>query len=119
MAWRRFPRAPRCHQRSPVNDVSAVLSKLGSVAPLLSRIVAAMFGGYALAALTSIATLAIPMKTSEAVFAGLLSSIVVYALAVIWVFAVRTATRAWAGLLVVALPLLVVVWATGIWSGGT
>ena len=56
---------------------------------------------------------------AAAVFAGLLSSIVVYALAVIWVFAVRTATRAWAGLLVVALPLLVVVWATGIWSGGT
>jgi len=33
-----------------------------------------------------------------------------YALAVVWVFAVRSAARAWAGLLAVAAPLLLAAW---------
>ena len=74
--------------------------------PLTSRIIAALLGGYALAALTSVATLALPMDRGEAVLAGMMLSFVVYAGAVVWVFAVSTATRAWAGLLVAALPLL-------------
>jgi hypothetical protein len=90
--------------------VSGAFSKARAFAPLLSRIVAAMFGGYALAALTSVATLALPMTRPEAVLAGLQLSIVVYALAVIWVFAVRSATRAWAGLLAAAVPLLLAAW---------
>lgn len=69
-----------------------------------------MFGGYGLAALTSVATLALPMTRPEAVLTGMLLSIVIYALAVIWVFAVRSATRAWLGLLVAAVPLLLAVW---------
>lgn len=80
-----------------------------SKAPLAARIVAAMFGGYALAALTSIAALALPMSDSEAVFTGMLLSFLIYAGAVVWVFAVRSARRAWIGLVVAALPLLAVV----------
>jgi len=75
-------------------------------AALVSRIIAALFGGYALAALMSLATLALPMQRSNAVFTGMLLSFLVYAGAVIWVFAVRSARRAWAGLLVAALPLM-------------
>ena len=90
--------------------MSAVLAKVGAAAPLMSRIVAAVFGGYALAALTSVATLALPMSRPEAVLTGMLLSFVVYALAVVWVFAVRSATRAWAGLLVAAAPLLLAAW---------
>ena len=89
--------------------MSVALSKLAVVAPLLSRVVAALFGGYALAALTSVATLALPMTRPEAVFTGMLLSFVVYVLAVIWVFAVRSATRAWVGLLVAATTLLLAV----------
>jgi F0F1-type ATP synthase assembly protein I len=44
------------------------------------------------------------------VFAGMVASFLVYAGAVIWVFAVRSATRAWVGLLIAALPLLAAAW---------
>lgn len=95
--------------------MSNALAKALSTGPLLSRIVAALFGGYALAALTSVAAAALPMSRPEAVLTGLLLSFIVYALAVIWVFAVRSATRAWAGLVVAALPLLLA--AAPVWNG--
>ncbi|KAA0682428.1 DUF3649 domain-containing protein [Roseomonas genomospecies 6] len=78
--------------------------------PLASRIAAALFGGYALAALASVAVLALPMSKPPAVLTGQLASFVIYAGAVIWVFAVRSALRAWAGLLVVAAPLALAAW---------
>lgn len=81
--------------------------------PLVSRIVAAVLGGYALAALTSVAVLALPMERGEAVLTGMMLSFIVYAAAVIWVFAASSARRAWAGLLVVGAPLLLV--DMGIW----
>ncbi len=78
--------------------------------PLISRIVAALFGGYALAALSSVAMLALPMNKIQAVIAGTLVSFLVYAGAVIWVFAVRSALKAWTGLIVVAVPLGFAAW---------
>lgn len=78
---------------------------VGRHLPLVSRIVAALFGGYALAALFSVAALVLPMEKTQAVFTGMLGSFIVYTLAVIWVFAVRSATRAWVGLLVAGLPI--------------
>lgn len=83
---------------------------------MISRIVAAVFGGYALAALASIAPLALPVDVPQAVLSGMLVSFVVYAAAVIWVFAARSAARAWAGLLAAALPLLLA--ACMVWFGG-
>lgn len=77
----------------------------GKVGPLLSRCVAALFGGYGLAALSSVAAVALPIPGSEAVLTGMLVSFAVYAGAVIWVFAVRSAWRAWGGLFAAALPL--------------
>ena len=88
------------------------------VGALLSRIAAAVFGGYALAALASVAVLALPMSKPQAVIAGMLASFAIYAGAVVWVFAVRSARRAWAGLLVAAAPLALAAWP--IWMrGGT
>ena len=69
-----------------------------------------MVGGYAVAALGSVAVLALPMAKPQAVIAGMLASFAIYAGAVIWVFAVRSATRAWAGLAVAAAPLLLAAW---------
>ncbi|WP_373038120.1 DUF3649 domain-containing protein [Variovorax sp. KK3] len=86
------------------------------VAPLVSRIVAAIVGGYALAALASVAALALPMSTPQAVLTGMLSSFAIYAGAVVWVFAVRSATRAWVGLLVAAAVLLPAAWS--VWNAG-
>ncbi|WP_429303830.1 DUF3649 domain-containing protein [Paraburkholderia sp. GAS199] len=69
----------------------------------MARIVAAVLGGYALAALSSVAALVLPLARSEAVIVGLLASFAVYAGAVVWVFAARSATRAWLGLIAAAL----------------
>ena len=71
------------------------VQRLQAVGPLLSRIVAAIFGGYALAALSSVAVLALPVDRTQAVIGGVQLSFAIYTGAVIWVFAVRSARRAW------------------------
>lgn len=96
--------------------MSSVLARALGTGPLVSRIVAAVFGGYALAALTSVAAVALPLRRTEAVFTGMLLSFLAYTLAVIWVFAVRSATRAWVGLLMAAVPLGLAAWF--VWNGG-
>ena len=71
-----------------------------------SRVLAAVFGGYLVTALASVClTLWMPMARTEAVVTGMMSSFVVYLLAVIWCFACRTAWRAWFGLIVPSLLL--------------
>lgn len=78
--------------------------------PLVSRVIAAVLGGYGLAVLTTIAALALPTSRAEAALAGLLASFLVFACAVVWVFAVRSATRAWLGLVVAAAVLSLLAW---------
>ncbi len=95
-----------------VSRTTAVLAWL----PLVSRILAALFGGYVLAALCSIAALALPIDGRQAVFTGMLASFLLYAGVVVWVFAVRSAWRAWLGLLLVALPLWLIAQTVG--NGG-
>ena len=90
--------------------MSSLAQRVRSTGPLLSRIVAALFGGYALAALSSVAVLALPISRPQAVLSGMLASFAIYAAAVIWVFAVRSALRAWVGLIVVAVPLSLAAW---------
>ena len=85
--------------------MDSVVRLTRSIGPLVSRIMAALLGGYALAALASVAAVALPIAPSEAVLTGMLASFAVYAGAVVWVFAVRSARRAWTGLLIAALPL--------------
>ncbi|WP_164086407.1 DUF3649 domain-containing protein [Stenotrophomonas maltophilia] len=92
-----------------VSRTASVLAWL----PLVSRILAALFGGYALAALCSIAALALPIDGRQAVFTGMLASFLLYAGAVVWVFAVRSAWRAWLGLVIAALPLWLIAQAVG------
>ncbi|MPY88024.1 MAG: DUF3649 domain-containing protein [Luteitalea sp.] len=95
----------------PIVSVRRSVAKRG---PLVSRIIAALVGGYVLAALTSMAALALPFSTVEAVLVGTQASFLVYALAAIWVFAARSARLAWLGLLIGAVPLMLalgVVWA--------
>lgn len=85
--------------------------------PLMSRIAAALFGGYALAALCSVAALALPIDPRQAVFTGMLASFLLYAGAVIWVFAVRSAARAWLGLAIAAVALLPAVYRVSAGAG--
>lgn len=91
----------------------AAVPRALKICSLVSRIVAAVLGGYALAALASVAALALPISKPQAVLTGMLASFAIYAGAVIWVFAVRSARRAWAGLLVAAAPLLLAAWYAG------
>ncbi len=84
--------------------------------PLASRILAALLGGYAVAALSSVAVLALPVDRVQAAISGTLLSFAVYAGAAVWVFAVRSAWRAWAGLLAAALVLAPAAWWT--WGRG-
>lgn len=69
---------------------------------VLSRSLAAIFGGYALAATCSMFfAVAMPAERSQAVLTGMLVGIVLCACAALWAFATRTALRAWIG---IALP---------------
>lgn len=66
---------------------------------VLSRIVAATFGGYALAAAaTVLLTVLWPLPRSQAVLAANMLSFVWYTIAVMWVFSTKSATRAWVGM---------------------
>lgn len=95
--------------------MNGALERLRRAGPLAARIAGAIFGGYALSALASVAALALPMNASQAVITGMLASFVFYAGAVIWVFLARSARRAWAGLLMAAVPLaLAAAWASSV-----
>lgn len=70
-----------------------------------SRVLAAVFGGYVLAALSSVCmTLLLPVARADAVISGMMTSFLFYLVAVLWCFACRSAWQAWFGLL---LPCLV------------
>ncbi len=71
---------------------------------VLSRTLAAILGGYALAAASAaFLAVALPMARSQAVLTGMLLAIVVYACAALWAFASGSALRAWAGIATPAL----------------
>ena len=71
-----------------------------------SRVAAATLGGYALASATA-ACLAVwlPLARVDAVVTAMLLAFVVYAVGVTWVFATRSAWRAWMGMLLPAAVL--------------
>lgn len=78
---------------------------------LLSRILAASLGAYALASAWSMAlALAWPGGRAEGVMLGLLGAFILGVLAVLWVFAVRKVWLAWAGLLLPAALLAAIAW---------
>ncbi len=72
---------------------------------VLVRAVAAIGGGYGVAALwaAAIATW-LPSTKVEAALTGTMIALVVYPCAVMWCFAARSAARAWVGLALVAVP---------------
>lgn len=75
-------------------------------AGVASRALAAIAGGYLLAALAATA-LAVwpPLHRAEAVITATLASFIVYLCAVLWVFAARTALKAWLGIAIPAAML--------------
>jgi uncharacterized membrane protein YccF (DUF307 family) len=76
-----------------------------------SRVIAAIGGGYLLASLMSVVVArALPLPQATAVMTGMLLSFLFYASSALWVFAARTATRAWLGLVVPGVVLALLAW---------
>ncbi len=76
-----------------------------------SRAIAAILGGYALAATTTaVLSLVLPLPRVDAVMTATLLSFTVYTCAAIWVFAARDALRAWIGIGVPALVMGLGLW---------
>lgn len=84
---------------------------------VLSRSMAAIFGGYALAAVTSVfCAVALPGERGQTVLTGMLVAIVVAACAALWAFATRTALRAWMGIVMPTLLLAAIARVLGAWA---
>ncbi len=74
---------------------------------LISRLIAAIFGGYALASLlATVLALALPMPRVEASIVAMMVSLVAYAAMIMAVIHTRNASRAWIWLIGAGLPLL-------------
>ena len=80
---------------------------------VFSRVLAATFGGYALATASSLfisQLLFTSVGKYQAIHIGLLLTFLVYACAAMWVFSVDSANKAWLGLLKSTVSLIVVTW---------
>ncbi|MDR0281134.1 MAG: iron transporter [Paucimonas sp.] len=76
--------------------------------PMLSRIAAAILGGYAFTyAFTAALARLLPLGKGDALVVATLLSFAVYTGAILWAFACRSAARAWLGL-ATAVPLALI-----------
>ncbi|WP_458097564.1 DUF3649 domain-containing protein [Roseomonas sp. WA12] len=92
--------------RTPAGTRQAKRPDLARAAGIALRALAAIGGGYALAALSALAlTTTLPLDRADAVLTGMMVSFAVYAGAVVWVFAASSAARAWAGIAATAILL--------------
>lgn len=89
-------------------------SKVSYRLSVFSRILAAALGGYVLMNIVNVAiAFTLPLLINSigsrsAFLAGIQGGFLVYTLTIIWVFAARTATWAWLGLIALGLPLLLI-----------
>lgn len=100
-------------------------SKAGTAPPSLSRYrwtiasrsVAAIFGGYGLAAAFSACmSLVLPlagMSRPDAVLSATMLAFVLHAIAALWAFSCASAWRTWVGILIPAVLLALLTWAFG------
>jgi hypothetical protein len=76
--------------------------------PTVSRITAALFGGYLFTyAFTAALARLLPLDKVDALVITTLLSFAIYTLAILWAFACRNAWRAWAGT-GLAIPLCII-----------
>jgi hypothetical protein len=76
-----------------------LVAVLGAPRPVLYRTLAAILGGYLFASTGAALLSALNGPGSDAMLGGALLGLALYAPAIIWAFATRSAGRAWAGLL--------------------
>jgi hypothetical protein len=90
--------------------------------PVFSRVLAATFGGYALATVSSLLISQLLLHVIgkyQAIHIGLLFTFLVYACAAMWAFSVKTARQAWIGLLKSIFFCLAIIWLLGKITGVT
>ncbi|MDV3469199.1 DUF3649 domain-containing protein [Stenotrophomonas sp. C3(2023)] len=81
------------------------------------RSMAAIFGGYALAAMTSVFCAVVwTGARGQAVLTGMLLAILAAAGAALWAFATRSALRAWVGIALPTAVMAVIAWLLGAWT---
>ncbi|OUR63037.1 hypothetical protein A9Q74_02170 [Colwellia sp. 39_35_sub15_T18] len=96
--------------------MSSLLHKVNFTKPrwqVFSRVLAAVFGGYALATVASlfIAQLLIYIiEKNQAIHISIMLTFLIYAGTAMWVFAVTSARQAWVGLLKLNAILLASTW---------
>lgn len=79
--------------------------------PIISRVIAAILGGYALSAIAAVfISYLLPLQRADALMTGILLSFAIYTGAVIWVFAARTSVIAWLGLLAPSAAMAAMCW---------
>jgi hypothetical protein len=79
--------------------MSQFIAALAAPRPVLYRTLAAIIGGYLFASSGAALLSTLHGPGSDAMLGGALLGLVLYAPAIIWAFATRSAARAWAGLL--------------------
>lgn len=73
---------------------------LASALPVLARVASAVLGGYALTVLTAIALAGVlPLSLADGVLTSMLAAFPLYAAAVMWAFAAKSARHACLGML--------------------
>ncbi|WP_370679472.1 hypothetical protein [Comamonas sp. GB3 AK4-5] len=81
---------------------------------ILSRLLAAVLGGYALAsAVAVLLAAALPIPRAEAVLAGMQWSFVAHVVVAIWAFSPVSQARMWGWLLGLSAAILAAAWALG------
>lgn len=101
----------------PKGEKAARASSAGRAISVLQRVVAAVFGGYALAvALSILVADTLPQKRFDAVMAAMLLSFVFYLAVILWVFTVRALRTMWLGLLASIALVAGAIWLLR-WSG--
>ncbi|MBK0026690.1 DUF3649 domain-containing protein [Stenotrophomonas sp. S48] len=84
---------------------------------VLSRSLAAIFGGYALASVTSVfCVVVLPGARGQTVLTGMMLGILMAACAALWAFATRSALRAWVGILLPILLMAAIARLLGAWA---
>jgi len=76
-----------------------LVAALGAPRPVLYRTLAAIIGGYLFASAGAALLSALNGPGSDAMAGGALLGLALYAPAIVWAFATRSAGRAWVGLL--------------------
>lgn len=91
-------------QLATVKQLRALLNRTDKTTQTILRIIAAVFGGYALtSSLLTVLALLLPWPKVDTLFFTALLPALIYPAVLLWIFAAPTAQRAWRDLLTVIL----------------